>query len=174
MTRINVDKRDPQTYAILGAAMEVHSILGPGFLERVYQEALAEEFMLRGIPFQREAEIPVMYKGKMLDCTYRADFLCYDTIVVELKALDDLIGAHEAQLINSLKATGFLRGLLINFGQPRLQYLRRVLGFEKEQGGPQITQMNADSPDRAGISSAPSADETNETLASTDDADERR
>jgi len=128
MTQINTDKKDPQTYAVIGAAMEVHTVLGPGFLERVYQEALAEELTMRGVPFQREVDIPVIYKGKMLECGYRVDFLCNDSIVVELKALDDLIGAHEAQLINALKATGHLRGLLINFGQFKLQYRRFVHG----------------------------------------------
>ena len=157
MTQMDADKRDPETYALIGAGMEVHSILGPGFLEGVYQEALAEEFTLRGIPFEREVLIPVIYKGKMLDCPYRADFVCYGSIILELKALDDLTGKEESQLINYLKATGYQRGLLMNFGQPRLQYLRRVLGYKQDHIDPQMPQTNADSHDRAGISSAPSA-----------------
>ena len=133
MTQMNADKRDPDTYAIIGAAMEVHTILGPGFLEAVYQEALAEEFTLRGIPFEREVMLPIIYKGKMLNCPYRSDFVCYGNIIVELKALDDITGKEESQTINYLKATGHLRGLLINFGQPRLQYKRFISG--DPQGG---------------------------------------
>jgi GxxExxY protein len=84
--------RDPQTYAIIGAAMEVHRVLGCGFLEPVYQEALAKEFLLRGIPFRREVELPVTYKGEVLALKYKPDFICYDQVIVELKALDKLGG----------------------------------------------------------------------------------
>ena len=121
-------KDDQQTRAIIGAAMEVHRVLGHGFLEAVYQEALAEEFLLRGIPFEREREIPVSYKGKRLGASYRADFVCYGDIVVEIKALASLTTGDEAQLINYLKATEFWRGLLLNFGAPSLQFKRRVFG----------------------------------------------
>jgi len=118
--------RDPQTHAVIGAAMEVHRQLGHGFLEAVYQEALAIEFAARSIPFQREVDIPVTYKGTRLACGYRADFFCYETLVVELKALGLLSNIEQAQVINYLKATGCERGLLLNFGASSLQYKRLV------------------------------------------------
>ena len=121
------DKRDPRTYAIIGAAMEVHRQLGSGFLEPVYQEALAIELKTRDIPYDREVELPVFYKGQRLTCMYRADFICFESVIVELKAVRDLSGAHEAQIINYLKATGFQVGLLLNFGADSLQYKRLVL-----------------------------------------------
>ncbi|MBC8393323.1 MAG: GxxExxY protein [Deltaproteobacteria bacterium] len=118
---------DSETYAIIGVAVEVHKVLGCGFLEIVYQQAMAKELTERKIPFVKEQQFSVSYKGEILDCHYQADFVCYDDIVVELKALDTLTGKHESQLLNCLKATGYKRGLLINFGQSSLQYKRRVL-----------------------------------------------
>lgn len=117
---------DSETYAIIGAAMAVHSELGRGFLEQVYQQALEQEFLARGIPFLREVEIPINYRGRPLGVSYRADFLCYETVVVETKALAELQGVHDSQVINYLKATGLHRGLLLNFGSPALQYRRLV------------------------------------------------
>jgi len=119
-----MSQRDPETYAIIGAAMEVHKQLGYGFLEAVYQEALAVEMSLRQIPFEREVSLPVFYKTQKLKTSYRADFVCFDRVVVELKALSRLSGSEEAQIINYLKATGYATGLLLNFGAKSLEYKR--------------------------------------------------
>ena len=124
MNALLPDVRDPQTYAIIGAAMEVYNELGSGFLEHVYQEALEREFKLREIPFQRQVELVIMNKGEPLKCTYKADFLCYETIIVEIKAIKSLTGVDRAQLINYLKATRFPRGLLLNYGAPSLEFER--------------------------------------------------
>jgi GxxExxY protein len=106
--------------------MEVHRQLGCGFLEPVYQEALAIELTARAIPFRREAQLPVHYKGTELSCSYRADFVCFDAVIVELKAASVLTSVDQAQVINYLKATGFERALLLNFGAPRLEFKRIV------------------------------------------------
>ena len=106
--------------------MEVHSELGFGFLEAVYQCALTLEFQSREIPFQAEVPLPVRYKGKLLTCGYRADFICYEDFLVETKAIAELTRADDAQLINDLKATGVQRGLPLNFGAPSLQFKRLV------------------------------------------------
>ena len=106
--------------------MEVHRQLGCGFLEPVYQESLAVEFALHNIPFCREDRIPIRYKGRLLESHYSADFICFDSIVVELKALARLSGTEEAQVINYLKATGCKTGLLLNFGTRSLEHRRFV------------------------------------------------
>lgn len=120
-------EKDPRTYAIIGAAMEVHRELGCGFLEPVYQEALAFEFDLGKLPYRREAELPVFYKGKKLSATYRPDFICYDSVVVKLKALARLGGNEEAQCLNYMKACGSECGLLLNFGAKSLEFRRMAL-----------------------------------------------
>ncbi len=117
-------KRDPQSGTIIGAAMEVHTLLGQGFLEAVYQEALAHELALRGIPFKREYPIPIRYKNVVLGAPYRADFLCFDDLIVEIKAISSLGGIEEAQLLHYLKATGMRVGLLLNFGAKSLEVRR--------------------------------------------------
>lgn len=117
-------QKDPRTHAIIGAAMEVHRRLGCGFLEAVYQEALAIEFEEKGVPFRREVEMPISYKGRRLRTEYRADFVCFDAVIVEVKALARCGGAEEAQIINYLRATGKEVGLLLNFGAVSLDYKR--------------------------------------------------
>ena len=119
---------DPHTYAIIGAGMEVHSQLGCGFLEGVYQEAMGLELRSRGIPFRAQVEMPIFYKGTCLATSYRADFIWFESIIVELKAIGQIGGIEDAQVINYLKATGFHVGLLLNFGTRSLQYKRLVLG----------------------------------------------
>ncbi len=126
-----VEERDPQTYAIIGAAMEIHRQLGHGFLEAVYQEAAVIEFPLKQVAFQREVALPIKYKNILLPTHYRADFVCFSEIIVEFKALSRLSTVEEAQLLNYLKATGLKRGLLINFGASSLQYKRLVWGYEE-------------------------------------------
>ena len=115
-----------EAYKIIGAAMAVHTELGPGFLEAVYQEALTIEFELREIPFKKEVLLPVTYKGYPLENKYKADFICYDKIIVETKAINEICGSHEAQVVNYLKATGYKLGILINFGEESLNYKRMV------------------------------------------------
>ncbi|MBN1454065.1 MAG: GxxExxY protein [Anaerolineales bacterium] len=127
------DERDPQTYAIIGAAMEIHRQLGHGFLEAVYQDAAVIEFPLWKIPFEKEVSLPIRYKDVLLPSHYRADFICFSEIIVEFKALSRLSSVEEAQLLNYLKATGLKRGLLINFGAPSLQYKRMVWGYENKK-----------------------------------------
>lgn len=116
-----------ESYAINGAAMQVYKTLGIGFLEAVYQEALALEFTKRGIPFEREKELKIFYDGQQLQTAYRADFVCYGDIIVELKAVAELDDSHRSQVYNYLKATGYKLGLLYNFGHADgLQYERKV------------------------------------------------
>ena len=121
--------RDDRTYKIIGAAIEVHKELGCGFLEAVYQEALEREFSIQGIPFKAQPVIDIAYKGKPLKKTYQPDFICYDEVITEIRAISTLSGIEEAQLINYLKATGLKVGLLINFGNKSLEHKRLVYGF---------------------------------------------
>jgi len=116
-----------EVFELVGAAMEVHGQLGNGFLEAVYQEALEIEFIQRKIHFEKEKHLNILYKGKKLKKYYIADFLCFDKVIVELKAVSDLTNDHDAQVLNYLKTTGIKVGLLLNFGTKSLQFKRLVL-----------------------------------------------
>lgn len=105
-----------ESFKIIGAAFKVYNTLGHGFLEAVYQEALEIEFQRQGIPYEREKELKITYDGVELKQSYRADFVCYGKIIVELKALSTLEDTHRSQVHNYLHATGYKLGLLINFG----------------------------------------------------------
>lgn len=105
-----------ESYAINGAAMEVYNQLGHGFLEAVYQESIEKEFKIRGIPYEREKELTINYKGEVLKQTYKADFVCYGKIIVELKAVSEINDTHRSQVYNYLHATGYRLGLILNFG----------------------------------------------------------
>ncbi|MGB9129123.1 MAG: GxxExxY protein [Thiobacillus sp.] len=116
-----------EVYAIVGAAIEVHRELGAGFLEAVYQEALERELALREIAFEAQRELAIHYRGQPLSKIYICDLLCFDKVLVELKAMDRLTGREEAQVINYLKAAGLPVGLLINFGaHGKLEWRRLV------------------------------------------------
>ena len=115
-----------ESYKIIGTAMEVHNELGAGFLESVYQEAFELELQKQKIPYEREALLNIFYKGVKLKKHYSADFVCYDKIVLETKAINELSGKNESQVINYLKATDFKLGLLINFGAESLEYKRLI------------------------------------------------
>lgn len=114
------------TYAIIGAAMEVHKVLDSGFLEAVYQTALAHELELRGLPIKEQHRLEVTYK-EIIAGEYRADFLVDDKVIVEIKATKAHTEIDQAQLINYLKGTGYKVGLLINFGASSLEHIRRVV-----------------------------------------------
>ena len=118
--------RDKRTYKIIGAAMEVHRELGCGFLEAVYQEALEREFLSQGVPFKSQPVVEISYKHKPLKKNYQPDFICYEEVIIEIKAISALSGIEESQLINYLKASGLKIGLLINFGNKSLEYKRKI------------------------------------------------
>lgn len=116
-----------ESYKIIGAAMEVHKELGKGFLESVYQEAIAIEMTALQIPFNKEVPLSIKYKNNHLSKYFIADFVCYEKIILELKSIPDLSSEHSSQVFNYLRATGMKLGILINFGAKSLQYKRIVL-----------------------------------------------
>ena len=117
-----------EVYSIVGAAMEVHNVLGGGFGEPVYQECIQLEMGLRKIPFEAQKRLNIIYKGVLLQKEYFADLVCYGQIIVELKAINQMSGHEEAQVLNYLRATGLRVALLINFGDPmRLDWHRYIL-----------------------------------------------
>ena|SRR4030042_1983450 len=117
-----------EVYKIIGAAIEVHKELGNGFLEAVYQEALETELTSRNIPFKSQVPLRIKYKGMVLKKEYMADLICFESIIVEIKALSKLGGNEESQIINYLKATGLKVGLLVNFGSVgKLEWKKFVL-----------------------------------------------
>jgi GxxExxY protein len=117
-----------EAYAIVGAAMEVHGVLGAGFLEPVYQEAMEFELASRGVPFEPQKVLQISYKQHVLCKQYIADLVCYGQVLVELKALKELTSREEAQMLNYLKATKLRLGILINFGDPaRLDWQRIIV-----------------------------------------------
>ena len=113
-----------ESYKIIGSCFEVYNELGPGYLEAVYQEALSVEFTKQNIPFVAQGEMNVFYKGIELKKKYYPDFRCFDIIILEIKAEENLSRVDESQLLNYLKGTKMPLGLLVNFGSDKLQYKR--------------------------------------------------
>jgi GxxExxY protein len=116
-----------ECYKIIGCCMEVHNQLGGGYREAVYQEALELEFMDQDLPFEREKRMKIKYKGQVLKKKYFADFLCFNEVVIELKAVSELTNIHKGQLFNYLKASEKRLGMLVNFGPEKLEYKRFIL-----------------------------------------------
>ncbi len=121
------------TSAIIGSAIEVHRVLGPGLLESAYEVCLCRELASRELSFERQKQLPVLYKGVQLDCGYCLDMLVEQAVVVEIKTVEELLPVHDAQLLTYLKLGGWQVGLLINFNVPLLKdgIRRRVLGLEE-------------------------------------------
>jgi GxxExxY protein len=126
-------KANDVTHAIIGAAIEVHRILGPGLLESAYEQCICQELMLRGISFERQYPLPVEYKGLLLDCGYRLDLLVEKMVVVEIKAVEALLPIHDAQVLTYLRIGGWKVGLLINFNVPVLKQGVKRLVHKLEQ-----------------------------------------
>ncbi|MGH9740890.1 MAG: GxxExxY protein [Candidatus Acidiferrum sp.] len=122
------------THAVIGAAIDIHRILGPGLLEAVYEECLAKEFSLRGISYERQKPIPLVYKDLKLECGYRLDFLVSKRVVVEIKSIDAIAPIHETVMLTYLRLTQAPLGLLINFNVPvRKVGIRRYVWHYKEK-----------------------------------------
>lgn len=115
-----------ESFAIIGAAMEVYNQLGSGFVEKVYQDALEIEFELRGIPYKREEHLPVFYKGRQIKHDFFVDFICYDKTVIECKAVSEILNIHKIQTLNYIKINNLKLGIVINFSNQSLEYKRIV------------------------------------------------
>jgi GxxExxY protein len=121
------------TNKVIGAAIEVHKTLGPGLLESTYEKCLCQEFRLRGIPFANQVPLPVVYKGKKLDCGYQMDLVVGDSVILELKSCEKIEPIYHAQLLTYLKLSGFKLGLLLNFNVPVMRDgIRRMVNGLKE------------------------------------------
>ncbi len=117
-----------ESYAVIGACFNVYKEMGSGFLEAVYQECLEIEFSEKQIPFESQKELQLKYHDQILKQTYKPDFICYNKIIVEIKALSKIMDEHRAQILNYLNGSGFKLGILVNFGHnPKLEYERFVL-----------------------------------------------
>jgi len=130
--------------------MVVHRVLGSGFLEAVYREALQEVLGEQSIPFQAEVQLPIRFRNRLLRTTYRADFVCFTDVIVELKALARLGSQEHAQVLNYLKASGLKRALLINFGGRRLEY-RRFVGAGAPSALPSVSSVDVPSDPSAAV-----------------------
>lgn len=130
MTLPEAQVNDPETFAVIGAAMEVHRVLGCGFLEGTYAAALAIEMRHRDIPVEREVLYTVRYKGQDLPTRYRADLVCFGAVIVEVKAMRVIGEVEIAQTMNYLRASGLKRALIVNFSGRKLAYKRVVMGYE--------------------------------------------
>jgi GxxExxY protein len=117
-----MNREDPLSNQIIGAAIEVHKQLGPGLLESAYESCLAHELSLRNIPVERQAPVPVNYKGEYVDCGFRLDLWIDRLVIVELKAVEKILPIHEAQILTYLKLTGCRLGLILNFNVSRLKF----------------------------------------------------
>lgn len=118
-----------EAYEIQGAIFEVYKTIGCGFLEAVYQECLEKEFTIQDIPFESQLELKIDYKGEILKQTYKPDFICFNNIIVEIKAVKELTKEHQAQVINYLKATDMELGLLVNFGSYPKTEIKRLINL---------------------------------------------
>lgn len=123
---ITAQEADPETYQLIGLGMEIYNNIGPGFLEAVYQEAFEIELQNNDIAYEREKKLEIVYKNKKLNTFYKADFICMNNIIVELKSIKQITNIEKAQVINYLKATGYHKAILLNFGSSSLQFKRFV------------------------------------------------
>jgi GxxExxY protein len=139
------------TQAVIAAAIEVHRHLGPGLLESAYEECLCFELSQLGLSFERQVAVPVSYKGLKLDCSYRMDLLVEDAVIVEIKAVAEVLPVHPAQLLTYLKATSRTVGLLINFNVPVLKNgVKRIVNHYRDAGGgPDVSASSAIRPAKA-------------------------